>query len=574
MSDTLYDAIIAAGYAPPEIIHWDGKLHRFATSAEKPYSKDGWYVAHDDAQGKAAAFGSWRDGASYTWSNGTGRRLTEEEKAAIEAQKKRALAEDKKRRNQAALRARRIYDELSSEVTSSPYLERKGIQCPEGVRAVHGVPCQAFGFAGDWLVNGLIVPMRDRSGKIKNLQLILDEGRKLFMKDAQAASCFHMIGNIEGAARILVGEGLATVQSAHEATGCPALVAFSAGNLPDVTEIARDINATAEIIILGDDDEAGRMKAAEAAHRARGRAVFPGHGCNDFNDLHTTHGLEAVKRAILDAPATQAEHEDIEWRADLIVKHKDDGSQVIPCRVHNLILILSHAPEFKGRVAFNEFTMQVAIDGKDLDDIGPVKIKAQLEKEWIKEKVPTSDVVEALAVVAAQRPFHPIREYLTSLTWDGVERIPDFFPDFFGCPKDEYHIAVAHSLFLSSVARIFKPGAKVDTMVILQSDQGMGKTRTWPALFGEKWCAEVTSSLNDKDFFSGLRGVWCADFGELDQFTKAEVTRIKQVLTQTFDYYRPHYGRQHQRFPRQCIFVGGTNQDNWQKDATGARRYL
>jgi putative DNA primase/helicase len=190
-----------------------------------------------------------------------------------------------------------------------------------------------------------------------------------------------------------------------------------------------------------------------------------------------------------------------------------------------------------------------------------------------KEKIPTGDIVEAMTVVAHQHPFHPIQDYLDSLKWDGIERIPDFCSDFFGSAKDPYHIAVGKSFFVSSVARIYKPGAKVDTMVILQSPQGMRKTATWQALFGE-FCSEVTSSLNDKDFFSGLRGVWCADFGELDQFSKAEVTRIKQVITQTFDHYRPHYGRQHQRFPRQCVFVGGTNQDNWQTDATGARRYL
>lgn len=572
---TLYDAIKAAGYAAPENIIWDGNLHRFATDATKKHSKDGWYVAHDDAKGKAAAFGSWRDGASHTWSNGTGRQLTAEEMAEVETKKKQALADEKKRREQAALRAQRLYDEAVRDVTFSAYLKRKGIQCPEGVRAVQGVPSKAFGFeGGEWMISGLLVPMRDRAGAIKSLQVIPDEEKrkKLFMKGGQTAACFHAMGEIEGAKRILIGEGLATAQSAREATECPALVAFSAGNLPDVAGIARDFNATAEIIILGDDDEAGRLKAAEAAHRSHGRVVFPGQGCNDFNDLHVAHGLKAVREAILGAEE-QDEDEDVDWRAELIIKHKDDGSQVIPCRVHNLIQILTHAPEFKGRIQFNEFSAQVSIDGIDIDDIGPVKIKAQIEKSWIKEKVPTGDVVEAMAVVASHQPFHPIRAYLDGLSWDGIERIPDFFSDFFGCPKDDYHVAVALSLFISAVARIFKPGAKVDTMVILESIQGTGKTKLWIALFGE-WCAEVTSSLNDKDFFSGLRGVWCADFGELDQFSKAEVTRIKQVITQTFDHYRPHYGRQHQRFPRQCIFVGGTNQDNWQTDATGARRYL
>ena len=74
---TLIDAIADQGYYAPEAIIWDGVLHRFATDADKPHSKDGWYVAHDDARGKAAAFGSWRNGGvSHTWSNGTGRTFT------------------------------------------------------------------------------------------------------------------------------------------------------------------------------------------------------------------------------------------------------------------------------------------------------------------------------------------------------------------------------------------------------------------------------------------------------------------------------------------------------------------
>ncbi len=577
-TDNVYDAIANAGYTAPEQIVWDSKLHRFATDPAKKHSKDGWYIAHDDSKGKIAQFGSFRDGGNHIWNNGSGRKLTEAEIKEIEAQKKKALADEKKTREQSALRAQRIYTEAATDVDFSAYLKRKGIDCPDGVRAVQGLSSKAFGFDGaEWSISGLVVPMCNKAGEIRSLQLIPeDEGKKkLFMKGGQVAACFHALGGEIGSAkRILIAEGLATAQSARAATGDVALVAFSAGNLPAIAEIARSLNATAEIVLLADDDEAGRTKAEQAAKASGGRVVLPGSGVNDFNDLHRASGLAAVKLAILGPDLEEDEEEsDGDWKADLIVKHKDNGDQIIPCRVHNLMTILRHAPEFKGRVRMNTFSAQVAIDGKDLDDVGPIELKATLERHWIKEKVPTGDVIEALTVVASREPYHPIREYLDALQWDKIERIQDFFADHFGCSKDPYHMAVAISLFVSAVARVYKPGAKVDTMVILESIQGIGKTKLWLAIFGE-WCAEVTSSLNDKDFFSGLRGVWCADFGELDQFSKAETTRIKQVITQTFDHYRPHYGRAHQRFPRQCVFVGGTNQDNWQTDASGARRFL
>jgi putative DNA primase/helicase len=570
---TLYDAIISAGFDAPEAIVWDGKLHRFPTDlTHHRHSDDGWYVAHDDATGKAAAFGSWRDGVQHTWGNGTGRVLSVAELDVIKRQQVAAKADEKKRRDQAALRAQRIYDQASSEVEHSAYLVRKGISLPEGVRAVMGLSSKAFGFEGaEWAISGLIVPMRNRDGEMRSLQIIPDaeNSKKLFMKSGQTAAVFHVLGAIEGSTRILIAEGLATAQSVRTATGDTAVVAFSAGNLKAVAGAVRAITATAEMVICADDDPAGRT-GAEACHGCR--VVFPDQGCNDFNDLHQAHGLAAVKRAILgDDPAPQ---ETVEWRADLIVKHKDDGTQSIPCRVHNLILLLKHAPEFYGRIKLNLFSEQVSIDGQDAKKVAVTRIKAEIERHWIHgEKVPAADVSEALAVVADHNKFHPVCDYLNGLEWDGEPRIDEFFSEFCGTPRDAYHIAVARALFISAVLRILRPGCKVDTMVILEGPQGIGKTKLWIALFSP-WYAEVVDSLNGRDFFIGLRGVWCADFGELDQFNKAESTRIKQVITSQSDNYRGMWAEGHEKHARQCIFVGGTNSDAWQKDATGARRFL
>ena len=567
---TLIDAIADQGYYAPEAIIWDGVLHRFATDADKPHSKDGWYVAHDDARGKAAAFGSWRNGGvSHTWSNGTGRTFTPAELQAIQQQQVQAKGAIKQARDQAAMRAARLYEQ-SQVVEVAPYLTRKGITCPEGVKAIAGMSSKAFGFEGnERQISGLIVPMRNRDGQIRSLQIIPHDGNqpKLFMKGGQVAGCFHALGDIATATRILVAEGVATAQSVREAVPtATAVAAFSAGNLADVAKAVRSLNAAAEIIVCGDDDPAGRKGGEAAATAVNGRMVLPD-GVNDFNDLHQAQGLPAVRQAILGAE----ENED--WRADLIIHHKKDGTQAIPCRVHNLILILQHAHEFRGRFRFNDFSGKPAIDGQDMDEVGPIAIKAALEKQWIPEKIPSADVLDALQVVASHSTFHPVRDYLNGLVWDGTERIPFFFEDFCGSVRDAYHCAVARSLFVSAVARIYKPGCKVDTMVILESPQGRGKSQLWLTLFGD-WCSEVTSSLSDKDFYSGMRGYWCLDFAELDAFSRAEATQIKRILSSQSDNYRPHYGRAARNFPRQCIFVGGTNRDDWHTDATGARRFL
>jgi putative DNA primase/helicase len=574
MSGSLYDAIAGAGYAVPQQIVWDGNLHRFATDERKRHKKDGWYIAHDDAGGKAGAFGSWRSGESHTWSNGTGRQYSSVEWADIERKKALAVAEEKKEKEQAALRAERLF-ESAQEVTESPYLTRKGITCPEGIRAVTGMSSKAFGFEGaEYPLTGLLVPLRNKDGAIRSLQLIPDnpQQEKMFMKGGQVGGCFHALGKIAGARRIDIVEGLATGQSVRSATHSTVLIAFSAGNLPKVAEVARALNATAEIVIDADDDEnnQGNIKAIEAAKRCGGIVKLPGNGCNDFNDLHREHGLGAVQAVLMPAaPALVS----VDWKAELIVKVKEDGSQSIPCRVHNLMLILQHAPEFAGRIRFNRFSEAPNIDGRDVDDVGPIQIMATLEKNWVKEQVKFEYIQKAIQVVAANNTFHPVVDYLKSLEWDGIPRINHFFSDHFGVEHNAYHTGVARSLFISAVLRVLFPGCKCDTMTILQGAQGAGKTEVWIALFGQ-WHAEVIDSLNGKDFFSGQRGVWCADFGELDQFNKTETTRIKQILTMREDNYRTHYGRTHAKHPRQLVFVGGTNSHEWLNDATGGRRFL
>lgn len=575
----LVDAIAGVGFAPPaKGIIWDGNLHRFATDRDRPHSQDGWYVAHDDPSGRAAAFGSWRDDSKHTWSNGTGRQLTAAEWNDIERQKRAKLAEEKRAREQAAQRAQRIYEQAGTDASGASYLARKLISAPDGVRRVDGLPMKAFGFSSETPFTGMIVPLRNAKGELRSLQLINDDPqqKKLFMKGGESARCFHALGEISGASVIGIAEGLATAQSVRQATGWPVLVAFSAGNLPAVATIARERSATAEIVICADDDPAGNKGAAQAMQGIQqARAVKPGHGCNDFNDLHQAQGLDAVRAAILgDQQSTQDdEPENDDWKSDLIVKHKDDGTQSIPCRVHNLMLILQHAPEFRGRIRFNTFASKHEIDGEDMTDAHLSQIKAVIEREWIREKIPTGDLMEALNGLSLTLGYHPVQDYLNGLRWDGIDRIDDLFPDYLGAPKDPYHIGCARAFFVSAVGRIFDPGSKVDVMTILEGKQGAGKSTFWEVLGGE-WYFEITDDLNSKDFQAGMSGVWLGDLGELEQFGRAESSRIKAIITIKKDRLRRPYARFHESLLRQCVLVGGSNRSDWINDPTGGRRFL
>lgn len=266
---------------------------------------------------------------------------------------------------------------------------------------------------------------------------------------------------------------------------------------------------------------------------------------------------------------------DQDWKATLIQRvDKKTGEITYPCRAYNLMLILENDPQWKGRIRFDEFRQQAMLDQRELTDADVIELKAWFEKTWISTEVKTTTVHEAVETVANRYAFHPIRTWLHSLIWDGIPRIDTFFSDYCGTAQTPYVLAVARSFFVSAVARVMRPGCKVDTMLILEGAQGIGKSRLLLALFSPAWHAEIMYEPGKPDFCQALRGKWCAEFGELAAMGKADNNRIKQVLTQTQDTYRKSYGHHTGTFPRQNIFAGTTNRDDWGMDETGLRRFL
>jgi putative DNA primase/helicase len=186
-----------------------------------------------------------------------------------------------------------------------------------------------------------------------------------------------------------------------------------------------------------------------------------------------------------------------------------------------------------------------------------------------------AQVAEAVEAVSFRHPVHCVRAYLDSLTHDGKARVDKMFSAYFGTKDDEYHEGVALIFLLGAVARIYEPGCKVDHMLILEGPQGAGKTRSVRTLFGgDAWYVDCQRSPADKDFYQDIVGKWAAEIGEMTSFTKADYNKVKQTITAQSDTYRPSYGRYSKTFPRQCIFIGTTNDDSWQRDPTGGRRYL
>lgn len=195
---------------------------------------------------------------------------------------------------------------------------------------------------------------------------------------------------------------------------------------------------------------------------------------------------------------------------------------------------------------------------------------------WISEKYgftpKDADALGAVVVAAEANRFHPVRDYLTGLKWDRKLRVGSWLSAYLGAPINKYTSLVGAMWLVGAVARVVRPPVKVDTVLILEGLQGLGKSTALSILGGE-WFTDTPLALGDKDGYQQMQGVWIIELAELDSLNKAESTRAKQFFGSSVDKYRPSYGRMVQTFPRQCVFSGSTNQEAYMKDATGNRRY-
>lgn len=187
-----------------------------------------------------------------------------------------------------------------------------------------------------------------------------------------------------------------------------------------------------------------------------------------------------------------------------------------------------------------------------------------------------SKLKDALVAVASQRPFHPIREYLEALpAWDGIPRIDTLLVEYMAAEDNAYTRAVMRKTLVAAVARIFEPGTKFDTVLILNGPQGMGKSTLFAKLAG-RWFSDALSltDMRDKSGSEKLQGYWILELGELAGMRKTDVETVKGFLSRTDDKYRAAYGVNVESHPRQCIIVGTTNaEDGFLRDVTGNRRF-
>ena len=340
-----------------------------------------------------------------------------------------------------------------------------------------------------------------------------------------------------------------------------------------------------DVVIWPDFDDPGKgyakriiaiLRKTDAAIRVvdveRMNPTEPGWDAADWNGTDLVGVPTVTVAEWVKGPITQIDTP--EWRLT-----ESGGIKAIS---HNIVLALEHMPDLKGCLGWDLLTdraawrrnppflraHRTAIYDQDAAELA----------FWLAEQIGTdfksAAALEAIEVSAARHHFHPVQDYLISLKWDGVPRLDTFLSDAFGVSQTDYHASVGKAFLIGAVARVMRPGCQMDTMLVLMGNQGIGKTSAVRSLLPDfGWYAETTESPAQKDFYQGLRGKWIVEIGELHSFKNADWSKIKQMLSAKMDTYRPSYGHFTKDFLRQCVFIGTTNDDTWNRDPSGARRF-
>ena len=265
----------------------------------------------------------------------------------------------------------------------------------------------------------------------------------------------------------------------------------------------------------------------------------------------------------------------------------DERGRVIP-NLANVLTALRAAPELASTLAYDEMLgapillqhLPVTPGGGPQSSDPPPRPLRDADVSQLQEflqhsgmpKVGKDATHQAVDQRAQERAFHPVRDYLRDITWDGVNRLDSWMVSYLGAEESHYSSRIGRMFLVAMVARILEPGCKSDHIIVLEGDQGVGKSTACGVLAGE-WFSDSLPDIRDKDGAQHIRGKWLVEIAELAAIGKAEAETLKSFISRQVERYRPSYGRKEVIEPRQCVFVGTTNREAYLKDETGARRF-
>ncbi len=271
----------------------------------------------------------------------------------------------------------------------------------------------------------------------------------------------------------------------------------------------------------------------------------------------------------------------LDWMNKL-ERMKNTGKIVSNAR--NLLLIMANDPRLKDRVGLDLFASRVAVlDNlpwrRHLKDIA-ADVWTDADDSQLRNFISTNYegltgkqlIDDAFTEITQKNAFHPVRDWLEGLKWDGVPRVRRVLIDYLGADDNAYTEEITEKFFKAAVARVYHPGTKFDFCLTISGPQGIGKS-TLLSRMGGRWFNDTVTTIKGKDAMEQLQGYWLVELGEMQAATKAENNELKAFISRQNDKFRAPYGRRTEEHPRQCVFAATTNERIFLKDRTGGRRF-
>lgn len=581
-------------------------------------NKKGWYTIHLNGDSAWAVCGVWGGDKIPAFFPKNQKQTPE-----IKQQTRKVFAEIKKeqekKQKECIKKSKKLWEMLVPAAASHPYLAKKQVQPHNALQDKDGT---------------LYIPLYQGTCDIEGLvsfQKIWADGTKNFETGTILTGSFCTIGEVSGTICLL--EGWATASTVHQETGYMVYVAFNAGNLPNIAAIIRALHPEAIIIIGADNDHwdkktglprdpsknTGQIKGREAAAKCGGifktvpvieEPLEDGSHITDFNDLAIAWGGQAVRDILMaedeektaesapipDEPIPDEMPDDIRgnntppWQERLLLTDKKTGE--IKINTANTLTWLQQEERLQGVFGYNEFSHEKMIikcppwekkerfRPRPVQDTDYTRLTAFLDEQDYCQTV--AMVTRCANAVIEESSYHPVKDYFNALKWDGNPRLHSWLYRYCGANGDdaEYVSAVGTRWLVAGAARIFEPGVKFDSMLILEGEQNMMKSlllKELSTLNGQEYFYDglkLAEFGNDKAV-PKLQGNLIVEFQEMSGLSVKDVDELKTAISLQKDKLQKKYENEITVYNRQFILAGTINPtgNGYLQDETGNRRF-
>ncbi|MXV44701.1 hypothetical protein GS501_06545 [Saccharibacter sp. 17.LH.SD] len=247
--------------------------------------------------------------------------------------------------------------------------------------------------------------------------------------------------------------------------------------------------------------------------------------------------------------------------------------------VNNALTVARNTPTLKDIFHFDMMNQQCEIREEISNKWHPVTSEDETHIQCRLQSLGLTGLIvqttrQTIEKICKENSFHPLHDWLNTLQWDGKERVSSWLSTYLGTEDTPYTRGIGLCFLIGMIARIMEPGCKMETMLILEGKQGTGKSRACAILAGKYFGDHLPNLSDKKKIGEYLLGKWLVEASELEVMRKKESTELKAFLSTQTDDFRAAYARRNVKIPRQCVFIGTTNQSEYLRDETGARRYF